>query len=210
MQSKIITHSIEPEEFMVLVPYTKKDQQQTKQDNKTVTHLKDKNQFSDSKAADSAWSDMMHDLSFLRNITRENHRNVDSKSENSADTNEVAAVSSINWCSETKLKNRFRCDAQERNINDLIICILQSSEMAQLDQRNCKRLMQVLELVNCLSNLHSGNCMFKEAYLHGSNVNPYGNKNNLCLCPSWLKTVMKAFYFLNIYSAYLQMRCEKI
>ncbi|XP_057459409.1 uncharacterized protein LOC130750031 isoform X1 [Actinidia eriantha] len=210
LQSKISTHSIEPEEFMVLVPYTKKDQQQTKQDNKTVTHLKDKNEFSDSKAADSAWSDMMHDLSFLRNITRENQRNVDSKSANSADTNEVAGVSPINWCSETKLKNRFRCDAQEGHIDDVIISILHSYEMAQLDQRNCKRLMQVLELVNCLSNLHSGNCMFKEAYLHGSNVNPYGNKNNLCLCPSWLKTVMKAFYFLNIYSAYLQMRCERI
>lgn len=61
MQSKISCHSIGSAEFMVLVPYMKKDQQQTQPYNKAST-------------SDSAWSGMMQDLSFLRNIpTEESH-----------------------------------------------------------------------------------------------------------------------------------------
>ncbi|KAI7985841.1 hypothetical protein LOK49_LG14G00486 [Camellia lanceoleosa] len=193
---------------MVLVPYMKKDQQQTQQYNEAGTRLKDKNECSTSKAADSAWSDMMQDLSFLRDISRKgNQPNVESKSMNSGDSHDVTGVSPVNRSSETKLKRTFK---QEGNVDDIITSILHSAENSQLDEQNCKRLMQLLESVNCLTNPHSGHCMLKELYLRDSDTNPYANENNACLCPSWLKTLMKAFYFLNIYSAYLQMQREKI
>ncbi|CAL5362421.1 unnamed protein product [Camellia sinensis] len=208
LQSRIKSHSIESGEFIVLVPYMKKDQQQTQQYNEAGTRLKDKNECSISKAADSAWSDMMQDLSFLRDISRKgNLPNVESKSMNSGDSNDVTGVSPVNRSSETKLKRTFK---QEGNVDDIITGILHSAENSQLDEQNCKRLMQLLESVNCLTNPHSGHCMLKELYLQDSDMNPYANENNACLCPSWLKTLMKAFYFLNIYSAYLQMQREKI
>ncbi|KAL7161138.1 hypothetical protein ACSBR2_041739 [Camellia fascicularis] len=211
LQSRIKSHSIESGEFMVLVPYMKKVQQQTQQYNEAGTRLKDKNECSTSKAADSAWSDMMQDLSFLRDISRKgNQPNDESKSMNSGDSNDVTGVSPVNRSSETKLKRTFNCDKQEGNVDDIITSMLRSAENSQLDEQNCKRLMQLLESVNCLTNPQSGNCMLKELYLQDSDMNPYANENNVCLCPSWLKTIMKAFYFLNIYSAYLQMQWEKI
>ncbi|KAG5536355.1 hypothetical protein RHGRI_023955 [Rhododendron griersonianum] len=211
LQSKISCHSIESGEFMVLVPYMKKDQQQTQLYNKASTNLKGKNEFSTSKASGSVRSDMMQDLSFLRNIPREeNLCNVVSNSIHSADRNEVRGGSYINTSSEPKVEKRFHSHRQEGHIDDLVISILASSENSQLDQHNCKRFMQVLESVNCLSNPHSGDCVVKEAHLQGNGKNPSENENDLCLCPSWLKRIMKAFYFLNIYSAYLHMRQEKV
>ncbi|KAI8543129.1 hypothetical protein RHMOL_Rhmol08G0194400 [Rhododendron molle] len=211
LQSKISCHSIESGEFMVLVPYMKKDQQQTQLYNKASTNLKGKNEFSTSKASGSVRSDMMQDLSFLRNIPREeNLCNVVSNSIHSADRNEMRGGSYINTSSEPKVTKRFHSHRQEGHIDDLVISILASSGNGQLDQHNCKRFMQVLESVNCLSNPHSGDCVVKEAHLQGNGKNPSENENDLCLCPSWLKRIMKAFYFLNIYSAYLHMRQEKV
>ncbi|XP_058226891.1 uncharacterized protein LOC131335514 [Rhododendron vialii] len=194
---------------MVLVPYMKKDQQQTQLHNKASANLKGKNEFSTSKASGSVRSDMMQDLSFLRNIPREeNLCSVVSNSIHSADRNEVSGGSYINTSSEPKVKKRFHSHRQEGHIDDLVISILASSENSQLDQHNCKRFMQLLESVNCLSNPHSGDCVVKEARLQGNGKNPSENENDLCLCPSWLKRIMKAFYFLNVYSAYLHMRQE--
>ncbi|GMQ11009.1 hypothetical protein CsSME_00053793 [Camellia sinensis var. sinensis] len=182
LQSRIKSHSIESGEFIVLVPYMKKDQQQTQQYNDAGTRLKDKNECSTSKAADSAWSDMMQDLSFLRDISRKgNQPNVESKSMNSGDSNDVTGVSPVNRSSETKLKRTFK---QEGNVDDIITGVLHSAENSQLDEQNCKRLMQLLESVNCLTNPHSGHCMLKELYLQDIDTNPYTNENNACLCPS--------------------------
>lgn len=128
----------------------------------------------------------------------------------SADRNELRSGSYINMSSEPKMKKRFNGDRQDGQIDELVMSILVSSENSQLDQHNCKRFMQVLESVNCLSNPHSGDCVVKEAHLEGNVKNPSENENDLCLCPSWLKTIMKAFYFLNIYSAYLHMRREEV
>ncbi|KAL6995020.1 hypothetical protein U1Q18_005154, partial [Sarracenia purpurea var. burkii] len=151
--------------------------------------MEGQNEFSTSEASDSAWSDMMQDLSFLQKISREENQ--------------------VNQSSETTLKKRWNFDEQEEHTDELIISIMRSSENTQLDQQNCKRLVQVLESVNCLSNPHSGNCALKEAVLHDSDMNQCEDKNNLCICPSWLKKTMKAFYFLNIYSAHLQLQQEK-
>lgn len=196
---------------MVLVPYAKKDQQQTRPDNKAVTTLKGQSKFSTSKASDSVWSDMMQDLSFLRDIPREeNSCNLESNGTNFANSNEVRWGSYTSTSSEPKMKKRLNSDKQAGHIDDLIISILGSSENTQLDEQNCKRFMQVLESVNCLSNPHSGECVLKEAYLQDNDQNPLANENDLCLCPSWLKIVMKAFYFLNIYSAYLHVQRDKV
>ncbi|XP_052179603.1 uncharacterized protein LOC127792955 [Diospyros lotus] len=211
LQSQITSHSIELGEFMVLVPYTKKSQKQTQQVDRAATCLQGQNDCSTSRAADSLWSDTMQDLSFLCEITRKgNQQNIESKHVDSVDSNDVTGKSAVNQSSKTRVKKRFSCDKQEGHLDNLVISILQSSENTLLDQRNCERLMQVLESVNCLSDSHSGSCMLKEAHLEDCDANSHANKDNICLCPSWLRNMMKAFYFLNIYSGHLQLQREKI
>ncbi|XAR63839.1 DNA helicase [Bertholletia excelsa] len=213
LQSQVSSHSVQSGEFLVLVPYTKKDRQQTLQDDKSTTRLNDLSECSTSKAADLAWSDMIHELSFLRSISETGNQSsfeTKNKSFNPLDSKEAGRVSPVNRSSADKRKKRSNCDTQEGHMDALIISILQSSENAQLDQQNCKILTQVLESVTCLSNSRTGNCMLKEAFSRDSNLDLYANNITSCICPSWLKTIMKAFYFLNIYSSRLQLQQEKV
>ncbi|XP_059640822.1 uncharacterized protein LOC132282982 isoform X2 [Cornus florida] len=199
-------------DFIVLVPFTKKeDRQQIQQSCQFATPSKDLSQCSASKFADSAWSDMMQDLSSLRDISsNENQQNIESESMNSVDRNELNRGSSVSQSLGNKCKRGFNCGKQEEHTDDLILGILRSSEKTELDEQNWQRLTRVLELVDCLSNPNSGNCMLMEANLHDGNKDLSANKNSLCVCPSWLKTIIKAFSFLNIYSAFRQLRREEI
>ena len=65
LQSRIGTLEIGNGEFLVLVPFIKKDTSQTtrtQNSNRSKTSMQVPNQPSISKFADSAWSDMMQDL----------------------------------------------------------------------------------------------------------------------------------------------------
>ena len=69
LQSRIGTLEIGNGEFLVLVPFTKKDNTsqttRSQNSNHSKTSMQVPNQPSISKFADSAWSDMMQDLTYL-------------------------------------------------------------------------------------------------------------------------------------------------
>lgn len=200
LHSQISSHSINPGDFIVVVPYVKKLRGQVEEGDEAAKQLNDQNECSTSKAAASAWSAMMQDISSLGEISKNDNNQPCVKSK------EVNKGSPVNTCSESSRKRRLNCDNHKDNIDDLVITVLESFESMQMDLDNCKRLMRVLELMNCLRDPQSGNCVLKEATLHYYHL----NWDEPCLCPSWLRKIMKAFYFLNIYSAYIQLQHEKV
>lgn len=200
LRTQISSHSIKTGDFIVVVPYVKKVRKQTEEGDETATHLNDQNECSTSNAATSAWSAMMQDISSLNEISQNDTNQPCQRS------NELRKESSVKTRSKAICKRKLNGDNNEKTFDDLIMNVLVSVESTQMDQDKCKGLMRVLELVNCLCDPLSENCVSKKAFLHDH----YTNGDESCLCPSWLKNIMKAFYFLNIYSACGQLLHEKI
>lgn len=214
MQSRINSHSIESGEFIVLIPFVKKYKSQTHQSNQTPSPSKRPNNGSASNFADSAWSDMMQDLSSLREIS--NDKDQTSFGFGSCRTKLGERIQgeseSCNTHSlEGGCQRKIDGDKQEALSDDLILRILQSPGKNILDEQNCERFTQVLELVNCLYDPHSHECMlFREARLREILVALCRENSTSCLCPPWLKSIIKAFAFLNIFYASFQLQCKEI
>ena len=82
LQSRIGTLELGNGEFLVLVPFTKKViSQTTRTQNSTQskTSMQVLNQPSISKFADSAWSDMMQDLSYLGDTSVSKAQRIESR-----------------------------------------------------------------------------------------------------------------------------------
>lgn len=188
---------------MVLVPFTKK----VRQCNQSATTSEVPNQSPVSNFADSAWSDMMQDLRTLSNMSNnENQTNFDSGSVIEGMRNELMEEASATYTLERKRK-KFHGDKQEGSSDDLILSLLKSPCKIFLDKQNCEILIRVLESVNCLLDMRSGSCMLlREVGLAYGDAMQSGSKSSLCLCPAWLKKIMKTFTFLNIFSAFLQLQ----
>eukprot|EP00261_Vitis_vinifera_P040944 XP_019082187.1 PREDICTED: uncharacterized protein LOC100257644 isoform X3 [Vitis vinifera] len=203
LQSKLNSHPIGSGKFMVLVPFTKK----VRQCNQSATTSEVPNQSPVSNFADSAWSDMMQDLRTLSNMSNnENQTNFDSGSVIEGVRNELMEEASATYTLERKRK-KFHGDKQEGSSDDLILSLLKSPCKIFLDKQNCEILIRVLESVNCLLDMRSGSCMLlREVGLAYGDATQSGSKSSLCLCPAWLKKIMKTFTFLNIFSAFLQLQ----
>ena len=188
---------------MVLVPFTKK----VRQSNQSATITEVSNQGPVSDFADSAWSDMMQDLRTLSNLSNnENQTNFDSANVIEGVRHELVKESSATYPLERKRK-KFLGDKQEGSSDDLILSILKPPCKVFLDKQNCERLIQVLDSVNCLLDVQSGCCiLLREVGLAYGDAMPSGSKSSSCLCPAWLKIIMKTFTFLNIYSSFLQLQ----
>ncbi|KAL5539552.1 hypothetical protein UlMin_045285 [Ulmus minor] len=190
-------------EFLVLVPYAKKDSTRTQISDQSKTTANVSVETSTSKLADSVWSDMMHGLSNLRDTaSSENPSNLEMNSVNARVREEMVGTSRS--CSfEAKRKTGIDSD-------DLILDILSSPKSKNvLDEQNCKRLIKVLESVNCLLDSHCGNCMFsRRASFRGCGMGRQTSNGIFCLCPPWLKVILKTFSFLNIVSSLLQLQQE--
>lgn len=211
LQSHICSHSIQSGEFIVLVPFTKKDRLQALQSGQCATSSRVSDQSSEPNF-DSAFSDMMQDLSSLRDISdNENQINFELESINSGDKNEAKLEVSASRSLDRKRKRGVDVCKPEGLTDDLILCILQAPSKNFLDEENSERLIQVMEWMNCLSDPHSGNCMLLRKHnLRNGCGGPCRDNSSSCLCPSWLKMIMKSFSFLNIFSAFLQLQCEEI
>ncbi|KAL6182984.1 hypothetical protein ACLB2K_044395 [Fragaria x ananassa] len=201
LQSRIGALSIEPGEFLVLVPFVKKvvNNRSQKCDQSEPFSVATSSKGSMSKFANSVWSDMMQDLSYLRDDL----------------SNGTASVSSIRSfdvgggsedCSrEAKRKRGVGCD-------DMILDMLRASRSKSvLDEQNFRRIVELLESVNCISDPYSGDCMLwrRKASLQGCGLGLHNGSGNSCLCPDWLKKIMKAFAFLNNFSALVQLQQER-
>ncbi|XP_043697479.1 ATP-dependent helicase HRQ1-like, partial [Telopea speciosissima] len=84
-----------------------------------------------------------------------------------------------------------------------------SASKKVLDEKNSKKFIQFLELVDCLSDPQSGSCFLKVS-LADNDAIPCNEKKKSCLCPSWLKRVLKGFAFINTFYVVFQMQQERI
>ncbi|KAF7838556.1 ATP-dependent helicase HRQ1 isoform A [Senna tora] len=208
LQSQIGCYPIEPGEFLVLVPFTKKSNQC--EDSGTPMNVADT--ASISKLADSTWSNIMEDLSYLRE-TEGNVLNDDDDDDASnfkfsdEHKKEKMVDTTSSNSSEAKSYWGFGSDKQIELPYHLILNTMQHSSEAALGEHNCEVLLKVLESINCLSDLPLGHCkLFKKARFKGVSL---ANNGSSCLCPPWLKKLMKAFTFINIFSAFLHLQCKK-
>ena len=114
LQSRIGTLEIGNGEFLVLVPFTKKDNTsqttRTQNSNHSKTSMQVPNQPSISKFADSAWSDMMQDLSYLGDTSVSKAPELKIGSFNLRDRRDALAGTASSWSSEAKRKRGIDCD----------------------------------------------------------------------------------------------------
>ncbi|XP_028763598.1 uncharacterized protein LOC114721875 isoform X2 [Neltuma alba] len=212
LHSQIDCYPIETGDFLVLVPFTKKSNQcdafaapPNVADTASISNL-----------ADSTWSNIMEDISYLRE-TRSDAENDDDASHLKFDmfTDEhrktTAETPSPN-CPESKSKWDFGSDKQIELPYHLILSKLQYTSETEdaLGEHNCEILAKVLASITCLSDLPLGHCkLFKRARQKGADLGSYVNNGSSCLCPQWLKKVMKAFTFINIFSSWLHWQGKK-
>lgn len=211
LESQISDHPTKSGEFIVVIPFTKKDRKQAQKLDEAAIALKVTNQCSSSNLADSAWCDLMQDLSSMQNTSNSEYQHdIELQGMTFDDGNVVSGGSYVTRYSETKHRTRSVSSKQEEISGSLMSSILQSLGNNVLDENNCERLIQILESTNCLADPLSGTCMLREAISEDSGIDPCESKSSLCLCPSWLKEIMTKFSFLNIYSVILQLQGENV
>lgn len=211
LQSKIGSLNIKPDEFLVLVPFSKKEpnNKQTQKSDQSKASLNGSGKSSTiSNFADSAWSDMMQDLSSLReNSSNQTPMEPIVGSFNLGDRTE--AMNETATCCSSGAKRKKGLDS-----DDIMLDILRCSRRSKnvLDEHNFTRFVEVLASVSCLSDPHNGDCMlWRRVHLrrHGFGTGLPKSSGSSCLCPPWLKIIMKAFAFLNTFSAFIQSRQER-
>ncbi|KAL4584143.1 hypothetical protein LXL04_008733 [Taraxacum kok-saghyz] len=194
LQSQISSTWISDGEFIVLLPFTKKDKQKTVEPSENDTNSQNFHQCSTSSFAESAWSDMMQDLSSLQDIE--------------IDENQIYSEAN-NRSTESNTQNEAKKSLFDEALIELLNT-LQSCDSDEPDEKSCQGFMQVLESVNCLSDLKTRNCMLMNANTRITESCGSASSSNPCTCPSWLKVHLKAFYFLNIYCSFLQVQQRKV
>ncbi|CAA2984498.1 ATP-dependent helicase hrq1 isoform X1 [Olea europaea subsp. europaea] len=208
LQHEISSYAVGLGEFLVLFPFTKKDKQQTERMEESAGPSKEPNpnESSVNNLAESAWSELMQDLSALHDISsNENLPNVELNSTNVEDTHAEVTIS------RTKRKRVPNRDKKEGPLDDLLSSMLQKSSNEILDKQNCKVFIEVLESSCCLNDPRLGICVMREASdILDNETDPSTSNSSSCICPPWLKDIIMAFSFSNIYSAWLQFRQEKI
>ncbi|XP_038726130.1 uncharacterized ATP-dependent helicase YprA-like isoform X2 [Tripterygium wilfordii] len=192
-QSSVGEHAIASGEFMVLVPFTKKSRPATPNPEFSSNAL---NQNPLSDFAESAYSDMMNELSSLRGEANSGEGRTDHEREN--------------IFFGYKHKRETIKDNGEERLYEFVWSVYKSNNWNLVNDESCKTFVEVLKLENCLSFPYSGNCLFlREANWNCDRENPNDNIK-LCFCPSWLKKIMEGFTFLNILSSFLQLQREEV
>lgn len=185
-------------EFLVLIPFIKKDRPQTPNPNFATNEVPKQTPIS--SYADSAYSDMMQELSSL----------VDQSNNSSAQPSYKADNMFSGYKRKWDFDNSTDCStSKDEGPYSFLWNVLQSPNKNIIEEQNCEKFIEVLESLNCLTNPHSGKCALLASW-GNCDIGVCGDKNGSCLCPSWLKRIMRAFAFLNIFSAFLQMQKEEI
>ncbi|KAL2340690.1 hypothetical protein Fmac_008630 [Flemingia macrophylla] len=168
--TQIASFPIQRGEFVVLVPFAKKEKEHSRTRDAPPTASA-----STSTVADSTWSTIMDDLSHLRDAT------------------------------ETQTKEGSGFENQIELPYHLILNTLrEDSGDGALGEHNCQVFAKVLASLNCLSDLPLGHCKLLKR------VRKCGGGGASCLCPPWLKIVVKAFAFVNVFSAFLYFQRRKL
>lgn len=147
-------------------------------------------------AADSAWLDMMGELSHMSNVSSESVISNSNNSLNKSSNEKEVLMGETSEQLSTDTRKKRKVDSN-RSLRD----ILSSDSKDVFDQQSRIEISRVVGSVNCLSNANTGGCLLLERF---------GKKlgNDSCICPSWLKKVLKCFSFLNIFYAFFHAQCK--
>ncbi|PIM98761.1 hypothetical protein CDL12_28754 [Handroanthus impetiginosus] len=211
LQNQISSYLIGVGEFLVVAPFVKKDRQLRHRVEASETNSEDPNPSEklESKLAESAWSDLMQDLSSFQDISsRENLPGAELKSMNSVSISENA-YHRRNSSRTMKPKKMLSKGKEKESSYDILLSILPASGDDMFDEQNLEMFLEFMDSSSCLSNPATGSCVIREANdLLDGKLDL--SKSSLCFCPLWLKDIMRAFYFINVYSACLQLWQRKI
>jgi DEAD/DEAH box helicase domain-containing protein len=199
LHDEIGSYIIQSGEFLVLVPFAKKELTRLEKPDSVLSSSNVACNAPTSNLADTAWSNIMEDLSELR----ETAEKIDDTNVSNLERNKERTV-------EVEIKRGLDSEKEIELPYHLILNTLDCTNESALGKSNCEVFSKVLELVNCLSGLPLGHCqLFKRACLmKGACGNDGGGVT--CLCPLWLKTVVKSFAFVNIFSAFLHLKGRKL
>ncbi|PIM98760.1 DNA helicase [Handroanthus impetiginosus] len=108
-----------------------------------------------------------------------------------------------------KPKKMLSKGKEKESSYDILLSILPASGDDMFDEQNLEMFLEFMDSSSCLSNPATGSCVMREANdLLDGKLDL--SKSSLCFCPLWLKDIMRAFYFINVYSACLQLWQRKI
>lgn len=207
LQSEISSYSVGVADFFVTVPFVKKDRKHRQRVEASETVPKDSNSNDrlPKDSAESVWSDLMQDLSCFRDMP--NHEKLaepNMTSKNSGNENGCEMRTSSTMKRQKNLSNQDKqnpsCDA---------LNILQTSGDGMLDEHTLQKFLKFVDSSSCVSELATGSCVMREAaVVVGCKLDSC--ESSSCLCPLWLKDMMKTFILVNVYSAYLQLSQKQI
>lgn len=206
LQSRISSYQIGVGEFLVVVPFVKKDNQNRHRVEASETPSNPSENI-DTKLAESAWYDLMQDLSSMQDISNSGKSpKAELKPRNSENENASDKGTSTRTMKQKKTLNKGKEGGPSY---DVLLSELQSSGDNMLDEQNLKKFIDFMDSLCCLTIPATGSCVMREANaILNSVLEPC--KSSLCLCPPWLKDIMRAFCFINVYSACLQLWRKKI
>lgn len=196
LDSRVDDYPVEHGEFMVLVPFTKKSGRLPVENGPLVRSPPNRPLDSvPSPAADMAWRDIMNDLSSLSGITKDEITRSGPSNYLSSKKGETSVGER---CRKTLLKRTCKRKLDDSHV--LLRDLLCSDEKNIFDQLMSDRIRCIVESVCCLCNADSGSCLLFEEYFRSTSTSQH------CVCPFWLKRVLKNFTFINILCALFQIQ----
>lgn len=198
LNSRLDSHQICNGEFIVLVPFAKKSQQLSSPPKPAYDSTIPPLSFQDSSmssAANSAWLDMMSELSDV--LSDSAIPSSSSYMQKFSLKKEMSMSESLEECLSTNAQKKRKVDG-----NHALHDILNSHSKDVFDEQIRMKISQFVGLANCLSNSKTGRCLLFERFCKRTD-------KECCMCPPWLKKVMKCFSFLNIFYAFFhsQQKC---
>ncbi|KAJ0981938.1 hypothetical protein J5N97_010193 [Dioscorea zingiberensis] len=197
LESQIDCISIKDGEFLVLVPFAKKTQVTSTQNDQleeinTRSGATEQNVMSE--ASHSAWKEIMNDLSSISDILPDDAMptGFGASDKGGSSKQEVLRGESSSRVPRKRQK-------KDTVMNSTLWDILSSKSKNVFNQEIHDKVLQLVESVNCLSDSQSGKCLLFEGSVKTV------DKVEKCICQFWLKKVLKAFTLLNIIYAFCQM-----
>lgn len=202
MDNHLVKYMTNKEDFVVLVPFSKKNKHSTNFDH-SVRSMDFKSHSVPSYASsrsNSACTHNMGKLPSVADITSDKMAVMNTCNIKNNDVNDNSGkVSMRTLAKKRKSYSSHFC----QSICDLVDDLLHSGCSTSLNVQTCEKIHQIVGEEHCLHDSELGNCLlfeeFPTAQVSGS------LESKFCVCPAWLKKLLKAFCLLNILSSFVQL-----
>ncbi|CAA0820868.1 Unknown protein [Striga hermonthica] len=206
-KSQISSYVIGVGEFLVVVPFVTKGRKSGKRVEASCSDDPNSRGRIETGLAESAWSDLMEDLSSYQDSSNDQNKPEAGFATMDFGNKSARGKATASFRAMNKKKDSYN-DKEKRNSYDIMLSLLQGCGGDLIDEKMVEKFFQFINSSSCLCDPATGFCVMRE-----SSASPFGeldacNNSMLCFCPLWLKDIMSAFSFVNIYSACLQL-CEK-